>query len=279
MKKILITGANSYIGSSFAAFAAQWPEQVQIDTADVKDNRWRGTDFSPYDAVLHVAGIAHIKETKENAPLYYAVNRDLAIEVAKISKSSGVRQFIFLSSASVYGMVSGKISKDTAPNPKTHYGTSKLQAEEEIAKLACDHFAVAILRPPMVYGKGCKGNFQTLQRYAKILPVFPDIENQRSMIHIDNLSCYIWLLIQDGKGGLFFPQDADYICTSKMVKAIADATGHAIKMTKAFNGMIRIVPTGLREKVFGSLTYETALCEDYGFCVTSFPESVRRSIG
>lgn len=279
MKRILITGANSYIGTSFAAFVGQWPEKYQVDSVDVKDDSWREKDFSSYDAVLHVAGIAHIKETTENAPLYYAVNRDLAIEVANVSKNCGVRQFIFISTASVYGMISGKISKNTAPNPKTHYGASKLQAEDEIAKLACDHFTVAILRPPMVYGKDCKGNFQTLQRYAKKLPVFPDIENQRSMIFIDNLCSYIRLRIEDGKGGLFFPQDADYVCTSRMVKAIADAAGHGITLTKAFNGMIRMVPSGFREKVFGSLTYEKALCEDYGFCVTSFPESVRRSIG
>src|SRR5690606_7124221 len=116
--------------------------------------------------VIHVAGIAHVKETKENADLYYKVNRDLAFEVAKKAKNEGVKQFIFLSSMSVYGIETGIIKINTPTNPKTNYGRSKLEAEELISSIESDSFKVAILRPPMIYGKGCKGNYIRLANLA-----------------------------------------------------------------------------------------------------------------
>lgn len=159
MKKILITGANSYIGTSFEKYMAQWPEKYQVDTVDMIDGTWREKDFSGYDTVFHVAGIAHQKETQENAELYYKINRDLAFDTAVKAKTDGVKQFIFLSSMSVYGLETGVITKETVPTPKSNYGKSKLQAEELLNGLADETFKVAILRPPMVYGKGCKGNY------------------------------------------------------------------------------------------------------------------------
>lgn len=159
----------------------------QIDTVDMIGDAWHMHDFSKYDAVFHVAGIAHIKETKKNAPLYYKVNRDLTIETAETAKKNGVKQFILLSSMSVYGLTTGTITKDTIPAPKSNYGKSKLEADIEIIKIADSSFKVAIMRPPMVYGKGCKGNYQLLRKAALRLPLFPDIENKRSMIYIDTL--------------------------------------------------------------------------------------------
>ncbi|MBQ8448191.1 MAG: NAD-dependent epimerase/dehydratase family protein, partial [Clostridia bacterium] len=161
MKRILITGANSYIGTSFENYMKQWVDEYSVDTVDMIDGTWREKDFGEYDVVFHVAGIAHKKETKENAELYYKVNRDLAIETAKKAKKDGVKQFIFLSSMSVYGMDTGVITKDTVPTPKSNYGKSKLQAEEGMKELADDDFKICTIRPPMVYGEGCKGNYQT----------------------------------------------------------------------------------------------------------------------
>ena len=149
MKKIIITGANSYIGTSFESYMKQFAEEYSVDTVDMIDGTWREKSFADYDVVFHVAGIAHRKETKENAELYYKVNRDLAIDVAAKAKADGVKQFVFLSSMSVYGMESGVITRDTVPLPKSNYGKSKLQAEEGIIPLADNSFAVAVIRPPM----------------------------------------------------------------------------------------------------------------------------------
>ncbi len=254
MKKILITGANSYIGTSFEKYINAF-DGYEVDTVDMLDGSWRDKDFSQYDVVFHVAGIAHIKETKENAEMYYKVNRDLAIEVAKKAKSEGVAQFVLLSSMSVYGMTTGIITKDTVPKPVTNYGKSKLEADLFIEQLNDDSFKVAILRPPMVYGEGCKGNYQLLKKLALITPVFPMVKNKRSMIYIENLCKFVYDVIANEKTGLFYPQDSQYICTSDMVKAIARANNKRIIFISHCS-FIKVLPFKIAKKVFGDLIYD-----------------------
>ena len=276
MKNILITGANSYVGTSFEKWLGQWPDKYHVDTIDMIDGAWRNKSFAEYDAVFHVAGIAHRKETRQNAHLYYEVNRDLAIETAKKAKTDGVRQFIFMSSMSVYGMEMGVITKDTVPNPKSHYGKSKLEAEQGITALADDSFHVAVLRPPMIYGKGCKGNYQKLAKLARITPIFPDIENKRSMIYIDNLSEFVRKMVDYENAGLYLPQNEKYICTSDLVKEIAYVNGKKISMTKICAAYIKNLANhgGVLGKVFGSLVYS----QDESLCNTFlFQESIRLS--
>lgn len=255
MKKILITGAGSYIGTSFAKYMQKY-EGYEIDTVDMIDGSWRQKDFSLYDVVFHVAGIAHQKETKENAHLYYEVNKDLAIETAKKAKESGIKQFVLLSSMSVFGINKGIITQSTKPNPKSNYGKSKLLADIEIEKNADEAFKVAILRPPMVYGDGCKGNYQRLKKLALKTPVFPDISNKRSMIHIDKLCQYVKTYIDNSETGVFYPQDDTYVCTAEMVKKIADENGKKIHFTKIFNPLIKIMKIDTVDKVFGDLIYD-----------------------
>lgn len=225
------------------------------------DGTWREKAFTGYDVVFHVAGIAHRKETKENAHLYYEVNRDMAIETAKKAKADGVRQFIFMSSMSIYGMETGVITKDTAPNPKTHYGKSKLEAEKGIKWFSDESFRVAILRPPMIYGKGCKGNYQKLAKLARITPVFPDIENKRSMIYVDNLSEFIREIIDRKSNGIFCPQNDEYVCTSHLVREIASCHGRKIHMTRLFSPVIKMMTRHNKQisKAFGSLLYAEIL--------------------
>lgn len=256
MKTILITGANSYVGTSLEKWLSKWPEDYTIDTISVREDKWKSYDFSRYDVVFHVAGIAHIKETKENAELYYKVNRDLAYEVAKRSKKSNVKQFIFVSSMSVYGMEIGVISRDTVPKPKSNYGKSKLQAEELIEQLQDFNFRIAVLRPPMIYGEGCKGNYVRLEKFALKSPVFPKIENKRSMIYIDNLCEFVKGLIDEGSNGLFLPQNEDYVCTSDMVRDIAEVHRKKIYMIKLFNPLLKVLKVSTVSKVFGNLVYE-----------------------
>lgn len=258
MKKILITGANSYIGTSFEKWVKQWQKDYLVDTVDMIDGTWKEKSFSGYDVVFHVAGIAHIKETKENAELYYKVNRDLVYEVAKKTKAEAVKQFIFLSSMSVYGMETGIISKDTVTSPKSNYGKSKLQAEELIYPLQDSTFSIVVLRPPMIYGKGCKGNYVRLEKFALKSPIFPDIKNKRSMIEIDKLCEFVKQIIDYESKGLFLPQNDEYVCTSDMVREIAEAHGKKIHMTKLFNPLLRVLKVSTVNKVFGDLVYERA---------------------
>lgn len=261
MKRILITGANSYIGTSFERYMKEnYPNDYQIDTLDMQNPNWKNYNFSGYDTVFHVAGIAHQKETKENAYLYYEVNRDLAIETANISKESGVRQFIFMSSMSVYGLDCSDelINLQTPTHPKTNYGKSKLEAEIEIQKLADKDFIVSILRPPMVYGDDCPGNLTRLFNFVKKVHVFPTIKNKRSSITIEKLCKEIELILDESKFGIFLPQNDEYMCTYEMIKEQMKKENAKVLFISIFNPLIKILIGRqiLITKVFGDLRYE-----------------------
>jgi len=264
MKRILITGKDSYIGTSLEKWLQRNPESYQVDTIDMKDETWKEKDFSLYDVVFHVAGIAHVSTDPKMQDLYYKVNRDLTIETAKKAKTEGVKQFIFMSSIIVYGDGSKDlqvITRETQPNPSNFYGDSKLQAEEGIHPLEDEQFKVVILRPPMIYGKGSKGNYPKLAKLAKKTPIFPDIDNQRSMLHIDNLTEFLRLMIDNEESGLFYPQNKEYVKTSEMVRTIAEVHGKKLRLVRFFNPIIKpfINRVSIVNKVFGNLVYEQTI--------------------
>lgn len=271
MKKILITGANSYIGTSFEKYMAQWPDQYQVDTVDMIDGTWREKDFSSYDAVFHVAGIAHSDTgnvTEERKAFYYKINRDLTVETAQKAKAEGVRQFIFMSSAIVYGDSApiGQykvITKETPVNPANFYGDSKVQAEMGILPLNDGNFRVVILRPPMIYGPGSKGNYPVLSKLARKLPVFPKVNNQRSMLYIGNLMEFVRLMVENEEQGIFWPQNAEYSNTSELVRLIAQAHGKKQIIIPGCEWALKILGygTGLVNKAFGSMSYEMELSD------------------
>ena len=224
--KILITGNTSYAGRSLEKWLLQWPDKYLIEYISLRNEEWKDKDFSLYDVIFHVAAIVHQKEKPEMEELYYRVNRDLTIALANKAKNAGVKQFIFMSTLSVYGLVGtvGKevmINKDTPCRPNSFYGKSKLEAEGLLERLQNEDFKVAILRVPMIYGPNCPGNYEQLRRITDKTPIFPSINNNRSMIFIDNLSEFVRLLIDNQDNGLFFPQNLEYINTSYLVALIA----------------------------------------------------------
>ena len=279
MKKILITGKDSYIGTSLEKWLSQWPDKYTVDTVDMISDSWKEKDFSKYDVVFHVAGIAHVSSDPKLKNLYYKVNRDLTIATARKAKNEGVQQFIFMSSIIVYGdsPSNGVIDRNTVPKPSNFYGDSKLQAEEGIKPLENESFKIVILRPPMIYGKGSKGNYPRLANMAKKIPVFPDIDNERSMLHIDNLCEFIKLMIDNEERGLFFPQNKEYVKTSEMVRTIAEVHGKKMRMIKIFNPILKLMfGIGIVNKVFGNLVYEKSM-SDYdkaNYRIRDFKESI-----
>jgi UDP-glucose 4-epimerase len=282
MKRILITGANSYIGTSFEKWVSQWPEEYQVDTVETRNGEWKELDFSPYDTVFHVAGIAHQDAKADQEELYYKVNRDLTIEIAQKAKAEGVKQFIFMSSMIVYGASSkiGEtkvITRDTVPKPINFYGNSKLQAEQGILPLQSEGFNVVVIRPPMIYGKDSKGNYPLLAKFAKSTPVFPDIDNKRSMLHIDNLTEFIRLMIDNSENGIFFPQNLEYVRTSELVRTISEVSGKKMKLVKIFNPIIYLLSSKIDfiNKVFGDLSYEMSLSNvDYDYRTKDLKKSI-----
>lgn len=278
MKKVLITGSGSYIGTSFINWVKEnHPGEFETEELDMIDSSWRKKDFSGYDAVFHVAGLAHAdvgKVSAETKAFYYKINRDLAIETAEKAKRDGVKQFVFMSSMIIYGESAGVgkrkvITRETRPHPANFYGDSKWQADKGIRKLQDATFHVAVIRPPMIYGKGSKGNYQLLAKLAKRLPIFPDIENERSMLHIDNLCEFLTLLIESGMGGIYFPQNREYVRTSQMVKMIGEVSAHKVRLTKALNpgvvlaGKIPGKVSGLANKAFGNMVYEKEMSRSF----------------
>lgn len=278
MKHILITGADSYIGTALETYLRGKP--YRVSTLDVREECWSEVSFAGYDAVLHIAAIVHRKEQPGMEALYFRVNRDLAVRVARKAKAEGVEQFIFMSSMSVYGMDTGVITPDTVPAPVSFYGKSKLAAEELIRAEADEHFKVCVLRPPMVYGPGCKGNFQTVVKLVKKLPVFPQLHNQRSMIYIDNLCEFLKLCIDEGESGLFFPQDRDYMQTSQMARTIAGTLGRRVFFCRLAGFAVRLmIPfLSIAKKAFGSLIYRDTERHDYRYCIRTGTGPVADSV-
>ncbi len=261
MKKILITGKNSYIGMSFESWMSKQNTDYEIDTLDMKDPSWHMRDFSNYDVVLHVAGLAHTNPKKNMESKYYQINTDLAFQTAKKAKDDGVSQFIFMSSIIVYGLRQTDINLNTIPNPDNFYGNSKLKAEENINKLVSNSFKVVVLRSPMVYGKGSKGNYPRLSQLARKTLIFPDFKNKRSLIYIDNLSNYIYLMIKNNESGLFFPQNLEYSSTSEIVFLIAHYHNHRIIRFNLLNWVIKLLIKKSKNisKVFGDKVISQSL--------------------
>ncbi len=270
MKRVLITGANSYVGTNVEKWLLKNPELFEVDTVSTFNDEWKKADFSKYDVVFHVAGIAHVDAKKKMEPLYRKVNTDLTIEIANYAKNHGVKHFIFMSSGIVYreskSLKANVITPETVPNPNGFYGDSKLQAEIGLHKLEDKSFKIAILRPPMIYGPNCKGNFMRLAKLGTITPIFPAFHNKRSMLFVDNLSEFVKQIILRELDGTFYPQNAELADTVEIVKSFAKQNGHNLHVWKWLNLFVYISSPFLKSinKMFADFYYVPEMSK-YGF--------------
>ncbi len=282
MKRVLITGANSFVGMNIEKWLLKDPSEFQVDTIGTMNEAWKNADFTKYDVVFHVAGIAHVDPKPDMAPLYYKVNRDLSIEIAKWAKERGVKQFIYMSSKIVYhaskSLKGDCVKSETKPNPNDFYGDSKLQAENGLNKLQCDTFKIAIIRPPMIYGPGNKGNLPRLGWLALKTPVFPAWHNKRSMLHVINLAEFVKQLIVREMTGTFFPQNAEYSDTVEIVRLISVDHGHKIWISRLFNPLVWLGAKFLPAipKMFADSYYEQDMSlYDFDYQLVSFRDSLQ----
>lgn len=283
MTNVLITGTKSYIGNIFADYLTLWPEKYHVSHLSLRGDSWKSESFRGFDTLFHVAGLAHDSTRHSDKDAYYRVNSQLTFDVANKAKSDGIRQFIFMSSSIVYGTSApiGQtkiITPDTEPSPASYYGDSKLKAEEMLKTLHDDSgFRVCVIRSPMVYGKGSKGNYPLLSKLARTLPFFPNVRNTRSMIYVYNLAEFVRLLIDYHEKGTFWPQNKEYSDTSELVKLIAEAHGRNIKLIGGFDGLLKLLGkfTGKVDKAFGSLAYDLSMSEyRYNYRLFSLAESI-----
>lgn len=283
MIKLLITGAGSYVGENVRKYILSTSSNFVIDSVDTIGDNWKNTDFSNYDVVYHVAGIAHVNADLKLKPLYYKVNRDLTIEVAKHAKDAGVKQFIFMSSQIVFhesqNLKSEMLTKLTKENPNGFYGDSKLQAEKSLHELESDTFKICILRPPMIYGPNAKGNFPRLATLARKIPFFPAYHNKRSMLYIDNLAEFVKQVILRKMEGTFYPQNKEQSDTVEIIRFFAKEAGHRVWITKLFNPFVWLGSFVLQpiNKMFATYYYDPEMSKhDFDYQLVSLEESLKR---
>lgn len=298
-KRVLITGTSGYLGTSFKQYIDKQNENMpqenpwHVTFVSVRNDDWKQKDLSEYDVILHAAGIVHQKEKPDMEELYFDVNYKLTVELAKKVKRDLKRrkektqeakkvQFVFLSTMSVYGTVSGRIHADTKPAPTNFYGKSKLKAEKALQKMETEDFIVTIVRPPMIYGRNCTGNYRLLEKLARKVPVFPKTKNERSMLYIENLNEFFRLVMEKEAAGIYCPQNAEFVNTSEMVVLIQKSYGKKGIIISGFGWILRILSRkiGLFTKVFGTLTYDKKMSvykELGNYQIVDFGESIHGS--
>lgn len=297
-KRILITGTSGYLGTSFKQYIdkrnGNMPQDLwHVTFVSMRNDNWKEMELSEYDVILHAAGIVHRKEEPDMEQLYFDVNYKLTKELAEKAKadiqarraltgSTQKMQFVFLSTMSVYGIVTGRITADTKPAPANFYGKSKLAAEEALQAMQSEEFLVSIVRPPMIYGRECTGNYRLLEKLATKIPFFPKTSNERSMLYIDNLSEFLRLTMQNEATGIFCPQNQEYVNTSEMVEAIRKSYGKAGVTIPGFGWLLTILAgkMNLFAKVFGTLTYDKGMSvyKNVGnYQIVDFGESIHGS--
>lgn len=283
MKRILVTGTGSYVGESVRKYILAKDPSYQIDAVDTMGDNWKKADYSQYDVVFHVAGIAHVNADPKMEPLYYKVNRDLTIEVAKHAKAAGVKQFVFMSSQIVFhesqSLKAEVLTLETKPAPNGFYGDSKLQAENGLHELESEDFKVCILRPCMIYGPNAKGNFPRLAKLATKTPVFPAWHNKRSMLYIDNLAEFVLQAIERGVSGTFYPQNRELADTVEIIRYFAKAAGHKVWITKLLNPFVWLGSFVLQpiNKMFATYYYDPEMSKmEFDYQLVSFEESLKR---
>ncbi|WP_329469271.1 NAD-dependent epimerase/dehydratase family protein [Exiguobacterium sp. 9-2] len=277
-RNILVTGKNGYVSKEVVSFFKS--KQKNIESASIKNKEYLKIDFRKYDTVIHTAAIVH--KRKVHYEEYYKVNVNLTRDIATLAKQSGVRHFIFFSSMSVFGVDQGVINSNTPLNPTNDYGKSKLDAEKVLGNMEDENFKITIIRAPMIYGFGCSGNYIKLSKISSKTFIFPNINNQRSMIHIENLNNFIFNIVEEEISGIFHPQNTKYVCTTDIYKKIRKSKKKKYILTSIFNMIIFKImkKNNTVNKIFGDLVYDKKFSKvSFEYQTIDFDQSIYKSEG
>ena len=283
--KVLIIGKNSYIGNHIDEWLAK--NGHQVTQLDVLNDEWRTFNYSTYEAIVHVAGIVHQPKCQD-WELYKRVNTDMPISIATMAKEQGVKQYVFFSTMGVYGvgkrLVPTVINFNTPLLAESMYGKSKLLAEEGLKDLQDDSFHVAFVRPPSVYGKGCRGGYISgFTSIARKLPVIPKAyENvKQSFIYIDNLCELVKCLIENNSYGVFCPQDDKAVNANELMKAISYGLGKRYRESRFLGFFVQALHfSPIVKKAYGGMEYDMSLSKINGvkYVVVPFDEGMKRTV-
>lgn len=284
---ILITGKDSYIGTHIKAHLEQSGHTAQ--ELDTIGDTWQQAELSRYDAVVHVAAIVHEDAKTASQELFEKVNVELPVAIAEKAKAAGVKHFVFLSTMAVYGADKALTAEDSTVRtdaelkPVSLYGKSKLEAEHRLSELTEDSFCVSFVRPPNVYGPGCKGNYMPLfRKLSKLLYICPRAftDVRQSMLYIDNLSELIRLIVEQRRGGVFLPQDDVIPSTVDLIVGIRRAHGKKTHCSGFLGLFVRLFGTlSPVKKLYGGVCYaeQDSDCFDYQYRIVPFETGLYRT--
>lgn len=263
-KTLMITGATGFIGSNFIERYKDKYNIIPVDLLKVKPEE---IDFNGVDTVLHLAALVH---QMKGAPRekYFEVNTELTKKVAKEAKKQGVRHFVFYSTVKVYGYDGDLYNHNMILNEESEcnpindpYGESKWEAEKILRNLEDINFKVGIIRPPMVYGKGVKGNMESLIKFVKLFPILPFNydKNRRSLVNIENLMYLTILVIDKEARGIFLPLDEKNISLKEIVEGIEKAYNLKrinIPLIQPMFWLLTKVKPNIMVRLFGTLQFD-----------------------
>jgi nucleoside-diphosphate-sugar epimerase len=262
MNKILLTGANGYLGSRFLN---QYKNKYSFEKFSLLTQKLENINFDSIEILLHCAALVHQK-IEHPYEKYYEINVDYPVKLAKLAKQNGVKQFVFISTIAVYAEDEKKLDENTICDPITPYGKSKLESEKQLLELNDNNFTVTIIRPPMIYGKNAPGNIDSLVRLVKKIPIIPlcRIENKRSFISIQNLCHIVDEVITQQESGIFLASDDEPLSTSKLIELIAKNLDKKIYLLKIpfFESLLKILKPSFHKRLYGSLEIDNSLTKE-----------------
>lgn len=256
--KILMTGSSGYVGNSFINYFSKKYDFMKFS---LLHDSFNNIDLENIDTVLHCAALVHQKITHSHEK-YLEVNVNYPVALAKKAKESGVKQFVFISTIAVYGEEDSLLTENTACNPITSYGKSKLEAEKLLLELSNDDFVVSVVRSPMVYGKNAPGNIHSLVKLVNKMPILPfgKIKNSRSFVYIGNLCHLMDVLIEKKQSGVFLVSDDHSLSTTSLIRQISNALDKKVYLIKIpfFEVLLKMLKPLFYKKLYKNLEVDNS---------------------
>jgi len=258
---ILVSGSSGFLGPYVLMEV-----EGNIETISLRSVDWNNLNLKRYDTIIHLAGKAHDMNALEDKE-YFKINRDLTREFATRAKNDGVSQFVFVSTIKVYGEGGDQvITEQSEVSPQDAYAKSKMEAEDLLTSLDDPSFVVSILRPPLIYGDGVKGNLRNIIRLCKKLPFLPlgGINNKRSMVYAANVGSMINKIIIERRPGVYIPTDENPLSTTELVKNICECLGNRkwIPYIPILPSIVRIMKPRIYKRLYGNFVVDNSMSRE-----------------
>jgi len=287
---VLVTGASGFVGRHLVPVLARngWTVRRAVRTPSGSDDEvliesigpatdWRAV-LDDVEAVVHLAARVHRPRDEDAAELYRSVNTEGTLQLARCAANAGVRHFIFISTVLVHGRSNdgrAPFTEDDALTPRGVYGMSKAAAETGLRALTQDgDMRVTVIRPPLVYGAGAKGNFNLLVRAVKRgIPLpFAAVRNHRAFLSVENLTSFILPRLSHAyrKFDVFLLADEEQVSTPEFIRRLAKAAGTTSRLfpmpTSVLSALMKISGReDARDSLIGSLELDVSKAASTGW--------------